>query len=217
MLARAGLSAGALAFGGVAGTVSVARGRVSFHGAHQAGITTPQQARMLVQAFDATAGSLGELERLLEAWTHAARWMCEGDPLPGHSRVDKAPSDTGEALGLAASRLTVTVGFGPSLFDARYGLAGMRPEALVDLPPFRTDRLDPARCGGDLVVQACADDPQVAFHAVRNLARIARHLNAARPRWSQAGFAKTPGLCAQLRDRSQPAWLQGWNGQSARR
>jgi deferrochelatase/peroxidase EfeB len=69
----------------------------------------------------------------------------------------------------------------------------MRPAAMVDLPRFPTDRLDPTRCGGDLAVQACADDPQVAFHAVRNLARIARHMNAARPRWSQAGFAKTPG------------------------
>lgn len=193
MLARTGLSAGALAFGGMAGTVSVARGRVSFHGAHQAGITTPPQARILFQAFDATAGSRGELERLLEAWSHAARSMCEGDPLPGPSAANRAPSDTGEALGLAASRLTITVGFGPPLFDSRYGLARTRPAALVDLPPFPTDRLDPTRCGGDLAVQACADDPQVAFHAVRNLARIARYMNAARPRWSQAGFAKTPG------------------------
>ena len=29
------------------------------------------------------------------------------------------------------------------------------------------------RTGGDLSVQACADDPQVAFHAVRQLARLA--------------------------------------------
>jgi deferrochelatase/peroxidase EfeB len=193
MLTRAGLTAGALAFGGMAGSAAEAYGRVRFHGSHQAGITTAPQARMLFQAFDATAGSLGELERLLEAWSHAARWMCEGDPLPGPSTAGTAPADTGEALGLAASRLTITVGFGPSLFDARYGLEGMRPEALVDLPQFPADRLDPTRCGGDLAVQACADDPQVAFHAVRNLARIARDMSAARPRWSQAGFAKTPG------------------------
>jgi deferrochelatase/peroxidase EfeB len=193
MLARAGLSAGALAFGGMAGSALEADGRVRFHGSHQAGVTTTPQARMLFQAFDATARSLGELERLLEAWSHAARWMCEGDPLPGPTTAGVAPADTGEALGLAASRLTITVGFGPSLFDARYGLEGMRPQALADLPRFPGDRLDPARCGGDLAVQACADDPQVAFHAVRNLARIARDLDAARPRWSQAGFAKTPG------------------------
>ena len=141
--------------------------------------------------------------------------MCEGDPLPGPSAANRAPSDTGEALGLAASRLTITVGFGPPLFDARYGLAGMRPAALVDLPRFPTDRLDPTRCGGDLAVQACADDPQVAFHAVRNLARIARHMNAARPRWSQAGFANAR-LRARIRDRAQPARLQGWHQQPAR-
>ena len=32
------------------------------------------------------------------------------------------PDDTGEALGLPASRLTVTIGYGPSLFDDRFGL-----------------------------------------------------------------------------------------------
>ena len=84
------------------------------------------------------------------------------------------PSDTGEALGLTPAHLTVTFGFGPTLFEQdgedRFGLAGMRPEALVDLPPFARDELDPARSGGDIIVQACADDPQVAFHAVRNLA-----------------------------------------------
>ena len=35
------------------------------------------------------------------------------------------------------------------------------------------DDLDPARSGGDLCIQACADDPQVAVHAVRNLSRAA--------------------------------------------
>jgi deferrochelatase/peroxidase EfeB len=203
MLARTGVSAGALAFGGIAATPALARGRVAFHGAHQAGITTPPQAHILFQAFDATARSRGDLHRLLEAWSRSARWMCEGEPLPGHDAAGRPPVDTGEALGLAASRLTITVGFGSTLFDRRYGLAADRPDALVDLPAFPGDRLDPARCGGDLAVQACADDPQVAFHAIRNLARIAYHLRAARPRWSQAGFARTPG--------SAPATATGRN------
>ena len=38
-------------------------------------------------------------------------------------------------------------------------------------------------------MQACADDPQVAFHAVRNLARIGR--GAVVMRWSQLGFGRT--------------------------
>ncbi len=38
-------------------------------------------------------------------------------------------------------------------------------------------------------MQACADDPQVAVHAVRNLARIA--FGRAAIRWSQLGFGRT--------------------------
>ena len=193
MLARAGLSAGALALGGTVRAAAAETSRLPYHGRYQSGVTTPQQARILFQTFDATAGSRHDLRALLRAWTGAARVMCEGEPLGGIAARDKAPADTGEALGLAASRLTVTFGFGPTLFDGRYGLRSRRPDALIDLPAFRGDQLEPARCGGDLAVQACADDPQVALHAVRNLARIARHLGAARPRWSQEGFAKTPG------------------------
>lgn len=38
-------------------------------------------------------------------------------------------------------------------------------------------------------MQACADDPQVAFHAVRNLARIGRGRVVLR--WTQLGFGRT--------------------------
>jgi deferrochelatase/peroxidase EfeB len=49
------------------------------------------------------------------------------------------------------------------------------------------DALEPDRGNGDLCVQACADDPQVAFHAVRNLLRLGR--GVVEPRWFQLGFA----------------------------
>jgi deferrochelatase/peroxidase EfeB len=103
--------------------------------------------------------------------------------------------DGGAALDLPAARLTLTFGFGPGLFSKdgrdRYGIAARRPDALVDLPRFNGDQLDPARSGGDLSVQACADDPQVAFHAVRELTRLA--YDTAQIRWVQTGFtASTP-------------------------
>jgi len=102
--------------------------------------------------------------------------------------------DSSETLGQDPARLTVTFGFGAGLFEKagkdRYGLAALRPEALVDLPRFNGDQLVPARTGGDLSVQACADDPLVAFHAVRQLARLA--YGAAEMRWAQIGFMSRP-------------------------
>ncbi|MGN6242425.1 MAG: iron uptake transporter deferrochelatase/peroxidase subunit [Motilibacteraceae bacterium] len=201
--------AGLLAAAGAGGAVAVHEERrddqrngpnshqVPFQGAHQAGITTPVQDRLQMTAFDLTATSRADLVSLLRDWTAAAAAMTVGLPV-GDGAVDgpaqAPPDDTGEALGLSPARLTITVGFGPTLFTHpdhgdRFGLATQRPEELTDLPRFRGDALDPARCGGDLVVQACADDPQVAVHAIRNLARIGFGRTAVR--WSQLGFGKT--------------------------
>jgi deferrochelatase/peroxidase EfeB len=159
-----------------------------FHGEHQAGIVTPEQERMVFASFDVTTDRTG-LRELLASWTAASERMASGRALAGPSSTLDPPADTGEALDLPASHLTVTVGYGPSLFDDRFGLAGRRPRVLVDLPAFAGDALDPATCGGDLAVQACADDPQVAFHAVHNLARIA--LGSATIRYLQVGFGRT--------------------------
>ncbi len=118
------------------------------------------------------------------------------------------PQDTGEALGLTPARLTVTVGVGPSLFDERFGLADRRPAPLRDLPALPGDELDPGRSRGDLCVQACADDPQVAFHAVRNLARIGR--GAMTVRWSQLGFGRTSSTSrAQVTPRNLMGFKDG--------
>ena len=67
----------------------------------------------------------------------------------------------------------------------RFGLADRQPAALVTLPHFPADDLDPARRRRPCV-QACADDPQVAVHAIRNLARIG--FGTAAMRWSQLGL-----------------------------
>ncbi|AYL35760.1 iron uptake transporter deferrochelatase/peroxidase subunit [Streptomyces fungicidicus] len=201
----AGLALGAAAAGGA---VAVARAgdepdagagagaAVAFHGAHQAGIATPVQDRLHFAAFDVTTDDRAEFVALLKEWTEAARRMTAGRPVGegAHGGLPEAPpDDTGEALGLEPSRLTLTIGFGPSLFD-RFDLAGRRPEALEELPRFAGDNLDRDRSGGDLCVQACADDPQVAVHAVRNLARIG--FGRVVVRWSQLGFGKTSSTTA---------------------
>ena len=167
---------------------------VAFHGEHQAGVVTPAQGRLEIAAFDLTTDRIADVRELLRAWTDAAALMTAGRPV-GPTDADPLlpPPDTGEAVGLPAARLTLTFGLGPTLFDVvgedRFGLASRRPAALADLPPLAGDELDPGRSGGDLVVQACADDPQVAFHAIRNLARVGRGLAAIR--WSQLGFSRT--------------------------
>ncbi|MGD9701442.1 MAG: iron uptake transporter deferrochelatase/peroxidase subunit [Acidimicrobiia bacterium] len=169
-----------------------------FFGEHQAGIVTPAQDRLHFASFDVTTTSREALIELLRTWTDAAAKMTQGEPAGEHGAVDgpylSPPDDTGEALGLAASGLTLTFGFGPSLFDHpelgdRFGLSSRRPVNLIDLPHFPADALVLSRTGGDLCVQACANDPQVAVHAIRNLARMA--FGVAAVRWSQLGFGRT--------------------------
>jgi deferrochelatase/peroxidase EfeB len=162
-----------------------------FWGEHQSGIATPQQRNSYFAALDLTTKKATDVVALLRSWTRAGARMAAGQPVsPIEREPDKQSYDSGEATDLPASRLTVTFGFGPGLFgkDAvdRYGIAKHRPDALVEMPRFNGDQLIEARCGGDLSVQACADDPQVAFHAVRQLVRLA--YGAAALRWVQTGF-----------------------------
>lgn len=197
----AGLALGAaVAGGGVAMTrgsddvqpvAADAGGAVDFHGGHQAGISTPVQDRLHFAAFDLETDDRAEFAQMLKDWTAAARRMTAGLAVGEGAYgglAEAPPDDTGEALGLKPSRLTLTIGFGPGLFE-KLGMAERRPEALVDLPQFSGDNLDKNRSGGDVCVQACSDDPQVAVHAIRNLARIG--FGKVSVRWSQLGFGKT--------------------------
>ena len=108
---------------------------------------------------------------------------------PRNAEALYPPDDTGEAIGHLPSRLTITFGFGPTFFERDFGLHRARPDLLHELPIFRNDVIDPAISGGDLCVQACSDDPQVAFHVIRNLARIGR--GSVVMKWSQLGFGRT--------------------------
>ena len=176
------------------------------YGDHQTGIVTPVQDRLHFAAFDVITDDREALIGLLQAWTLAAAEMMAGRPAGADtSTYDRPPDDTGEADGLPPSRLSITFGFGRSLFDDRFGLVDRLPEAFVELPHFPGDNLDPARSDGDLCIQACADDPQVAVHAVRNLARIG--FGTVSVRWSQLGFGKTSST---TRDEQTPRNLFGF-------
>jgi deferrochelatase/peroxidase EfeB len=205
-LAGAGVAgvAGAAAVGGAllrsdtAEPRSTTSDEVPFYGPVQAGIVTPAQDRLHFVAFDVLTKDRDVLIRMLKDWTAAAARMTAGKDAGEIGAtagiLEAPPDDTGEAIGLPASGLTITVGFGPTLFrDAtgkdRFGLAARKPAALADLPHFPGDTIDAAISGGDICVQACANDPQVAVHAIRNLARIG--MGVVSVRWSQLGFGRT--------------------------
>ncbi|HET7121487.1 MAG TPA: iron uptake transporter deferrochelatase/peroxidase subunit [Solirubrobacterales bacterium] len=199
LLASAGAGAAGLGLGATgyligqesADAKAEGTGTVPFYGEHQAGIATPAQDRLHFAAFDLLSEDPTELRELLREWTRAAAEMSAGEMVGDVNDLPLAPpEDTGETVGLLPSSLTVTFGFGPSLFEKPgLGLAARRPAALRPIPPLPGDELNPGESGGDLCVQACSDDPQVAFHAVRNLARIGRGTVAMR--WSQLGFGRT--------------------------
>ncbi|MDY7086557.1 MAG: iron uptake transporter deferrochelatase/peroxidase subunit [Actinomycetota bacterium] len=165
---------------------------IAFYGERQAGIVTPAQDRLHFVAFDVITKDRAALVGMLESWTAAAARMTAGLDAGTIGAVggipESPPDDTGEALGLPPSGLTLTIGFGASLF-AKFGLGKKKPAALADLPKFPGDAIDPAISGGDICIQACAHDPQVAVHAVRNLARIG--MGVVSVRWSQLGFGRT--------------------------
>ncbi|MEU7739129.1 iron uptake transporter deferrochelatase/peroxidase subunit [Nonomuraea sp. NPDC049158] len=187
---------------------------VPFYGEHQAGIVTPAQDRLHFVSFDVITDKRAELVELMQEWTAAAARMVQGKEAGTFGTLggvpEAAPDDTGEALGLPASGLTLTIGFGPSLFDKRFGLAGKRPAALADLPKFPGEALVPEISGGDICVQACAHDPQVAVHAIRNLARIG--FGKVSVRWSQLGFGRTSSTSrAQATPRNLMGFKDGTN------
>ena len=158
---------------------------------HQGGIATPPQRYAMFMSFSLAAGAgRADLQTLLARWSAAAAVLQQGKPVGTvQPQVEmQPPADTGEAYGLSPASLTVTVGLGPSLFGDRFGLAPRRPAVFTDLPPLNGDNLDPRLHGGDLSVQACADDPQVCYHAVRNLARLGRDIVS--PSWAVLGFGR---------------------------
>ena len=194
------VAAGSVGFGAEAATAPVAKApklpaMEPFWGARQAGILTPPQNHTYFAAFDLTTTKREDVVKLLRLWTEAAARLTRGEPAQAIGKDPSVPAgDSADGLGLPPARLTLTFGFGSGLFTKdgqdRYGLAARRPEAFVDLPRFNGDQLVPARTGGDLSIQACADDPQVAFHAVRQLSAMAYDI--AEMRWVQTGFTSKP-------------------------
>ena len=171
------------------GSKNIADGQeeISFYGKHQAGITTPMQKNIYFVVLDLRTTDKNELIQLFKDWTDYSQKLVNGELVKKDgSNALLPPSDTGETVGLNPYRLTLTFGVSAS-FLTKLGLEKKRPKLFRDLPAFPKEQLREQYTGGDVVIQACADDEQVAFHAVRNLIRKGR--NKVTMKWSQSGFA----------------------------
>lgn len=172
----------------------------------QGGVRTAPQRYCVFMTFDMSSGTATDLQVLLARWSASIAQLQAGKTVgsvePAHG--NGVGADTGEALDLGPASLTVTVGLGPGIFDHRFGLASKKPAHLAAIPTLPSDNLDEQLTGGDLSLQACADDPQVAYHAVRDLARMAR--GTATVRWTVLGF----GRASAGPDQSTPRNLMGF-------
>ncbi|WP_129297938.1 iron uptake transporter deferrochelatase/peroxidase subunit [Streptomyces lydicus] len=151
--------------------------KVPFIGRHQAGIVTPQQLFAGFVGFDVMAESREALTGLFQKLTTRCRMLTDGvKPLDEQVAAERPTPDS----------LTITLGVGASLFDDRFGLSGHKPRHLKAMPAFPDDRLEPARCHGDLSLQICAQHPDAIVHVLRDLARETHGL--LRPRWRADAF-----------------------------
>jgi deferrochelatase/peroxidase EfeB len=191
--------------------VDLAREHPFYGAAEQAGIRTPPQRHVFFMTFDLASAQRTDLQVLLARWSGAIAQLMKGRTI---GRVEpKRPNgiglDTGEALDLGPASLTVTVGLGPRVFTDTYGLADKKPALLRELVRLPSDAFEPALTGGDLSLQACADDPQVAYHAVRDLARIGKETGAAATRWSVLGFGRASAGKGQTTPRNLLGFKDG--------
>ena len=157
-----------------------------FYGAHQAGIITPQPAAAIFAAFDVLAEDRAELTRLMKLLTERFTFLMKGGEV--QQRDSKLPPTDSGLMGskVFPDNLTLTVGFGATLFDGRFGLANERPKRLVSMLHFPNDELESEICHGDLLIQICSNTAETNIHALRDILKHTPDLLSLR--WSRDGF-----------------------------
>lgn len=183
-----------------------------FYGQHQAGVLTPQQAAMMVVAFDVLASDRADLERLFRLLTGRIAFLTHGGPVPDTPNPRLPPLDSG-ILGpyIAPDNLTVTVSLGHSLFDERFGLADKAPKKLQRMTKFPNDALDAALCHGDLLLQVCANSQDTVIHALRDIIKHSPDLLSVR--WKREGFISDHA--ARSKGKETPVNLLGFKDGTA--
>ncbi|MGE9549848.1 iron uptake transporter deferrochelatase/peroxidase subunit [Erwinia amylovora] len=158
-----------------------------YYGPRQAGIITPQQASMMLVAFDVLATDKADLERLFRLLDNRIAFLTKGGRAPLVTNPQLPPMDSG-ILGedIYPDNLTITVSVGHSLFDDRYGLQAHKPLKLQGMTRFPNDALDGSLCHGDLLLQICANTNDTVIHALRDIIKHSPDLLSVR--WRREGF-----------------------------
>jgi len=159
--------------------------RYPFYGQRQQGIVTPRPATGMLVAFDVLARDRDDLEKLLKILTQRIAFLTQGGRIPERNPLFPPPDSGILGPEIAPDGLTMTVAFGDSLFDERYGLSAARPKHLQRMEGFPNDALDAARCHGDLALQICANTLDTGYHALRDIIKNTPGLLMVR--WKQEG------------------------------
>ena len=179
----AGGATGATMLAGARQDTFAAERSVEFSGPHQMGIELEMQAVTNFVAFDLKAETdRAAMLRWMRLITDDIQRLAAGQPV----LADPAPE-----LMIGPARFSAYVGFGTSLFR-KLGLEDQMPQGFVELPSFKVDQLKEEFSGGDVLIHVAADDPIVLAHGTRALVRDS--MPFATVRWTQSGFAHTPGM-----------------------
>lgn len=199
LLGAAGLAGGSVAVGGggavaaeaykrgfaeaeKAGHFRVAKATLPWSGKHQGGVEAPAQAHGNFVALNLKSKiTRDDMLRWMLLLTEDIAALATGEPV----LADPTPE-----LLVGPANLTVTVGFGPSLFK-KLDLQDRMPIGFCEIPAFKIDQLQDEFSGGDVLLQIGADDLQVLAHATRILLRDSESFGEVK--WVQTGFTNAVG------------------------
>ena len=202
LLGGVGVAAASIGTGAAGGWIAKGIASDSQHGGvrafYDSGIecfTSTSDSSGLVVTFDVLAKQRSLLLSTLRRWSLAAGELMAGaslsEPDADAAFPEAPPADTGEAFGLESAGLAIAIGYGASLFDDRFDLSRFKPAGLLPSQRFARDQLIDAQTGGDILLFITAADEQVAFHAARNLIRMAKGVFSVRH--IQPGFLPGAG------------------------
>ena len=180
-----------------------------FYGEHQAGILTPQQAAMMLVAFDVLASDKADLERLFRLLTQRFAFLTRAERRQKRQIRRRPPLDSRHSwrLLLAPDNLTITLSVGHSLFDERFGLAPQMPKKLQKMTRFPNDSLDAALCHGDVLLQICANTQDTVIHALRDITSNTRR-DLLSVRWAAGRvYFRSRGASVKAKRRRLICWV----------